>query len=363
MAPDWLPLPGDWDYPQLLLVALVGCLALAGVYAASTSSTAFGPYNAAWDGAAQLGDEADAVDAEVTTALNTSTYRDASPATTIAVILAPDSGYSERDLTRVRAFVRSGGTLVVAEDYGQTGNEVLAGIGADARVTGTPVRDEQEYYRSPNFPLATNVSEANVTNGVDQLTLNHGSVVDLNNPNSTVLVRTSAFAYLDRNGNDSLDESETLAERPVVVREQVGNGTVYVVSDPSLFINAMLERPGNQRFVRNLFSTHTNVLIDVSHQSGQPPLSVALLTVRDTSLLQVLIGLLGMVLVLRWEALQTGVAALLDRDDRPLDDAGHVDADVLAQYLKDAHPEWDERRVRRMMAGVFAHRHKEGDND
>lgn len=378
MAPDWLPLPGDWSYPRLLLGALVLTVVLTGLVAASTSSTSFGAYNPAWDGAASLGDEADAVDSEVVRALNTTAYLSTPAEGTVAVVLAPDRSYDDQDIARVRSFLQRGGTLVVAEDYGRPGNRLLADVGARSRVDGTPLRDEREYYRAPSLPVATNVTASNATEGVDQLTLNHGSVVtdvpadaNASRSNATVLVRSSEFAYLDANGNEELDDAETMASRPVVVSERVGNGTVYVVSDPSLFINAMLERPGNRRFVRNLFGAHDRVLLDLSHQSNQPPLAVGVLVLQETPLYQSLLGLVGMVAVLGAPTARRRVSRWRDRRRRgvggertPVDrETGRVDREVLVRHLERTHPDWDERRVRRVMTGVLDRPHEGRDDD
>ncbi|SFK65091.1 protein of unknown function [Halogranum rubrum] len=293
---DWRSLRND--YPRLLLVSLIGVVALAIIVAASTSTAAFGVYNSAWDGASGLQAEADAVGTESEIALNTTAYETADANRTVAVVLSPETRYNATDTQRVQQFVESGGTLVVAEDYGTHSNDLLATVGASASVTGQPLRDERNSYRSPAMPIATNVTNDSLTANVSQLTINHGTVVEPNG--ADVLVRSSEFSYLDANRNEQLDDSESLQQYPVVTTESVGDGRVVVVSDPSLFINAMLERPGNQQFTQNLFGAHERVLLDYSHAGKQPPLAVGLLTVRESPLLQVLLGALGLGAIIVW---------------------------------------------------------------
>jgi hypothetical protein len=376
--------PTEWTWPQRLLVGLALAVTLGAVFALSTSAAAFGVYNPAWDGASGLTDLADETDADAQIAVNTTAYERARPNETVAVILSPNERYSATDRRRVYRFVDAGGTLVVAEDVGPVGNSLLAALGADTRFDGQPVRDERNYYRSPAFPTASNVSDAPETEGVKQLTLNHGTALRANPAaeDTDVLVRTSPYAYLDANRNEQLDDDETLAPRPVVVRERVGNGTVIVVSDPSVFINAMLERPGNRRFARNLLDAHDRVLLDYSRHGQQPPLSMALLALRGTPLLQGLVGLLGVGAVLAWSRRPEQVRQLLDRTRRqvaaiagtdrtserstrsPIDvETGHLDPDALATYLRRQHPDWDERRVQRVITGVLARRREGGDDD
>lgn len=358
MAADWLPT--GWSTPQLLLGALVVTVALTGVVAASTSQTAFGSYNPAWDGASDLRTLAADEGAEPLVALNTSSYSTVEPNATIAVILSPDDPYSQTERSRVTSFVQQGGTLVVAEDYGQQTTPLLRALGVDTRIDGAPLRDEQEYYRSPAFAVATNVSDSPETEGVDQLTLNHGTSLRTNSTENgtTVLVSSSEFAYLDQNRNGELDASEELASRPVVVRETVGEGTVYVVADPSLFINAMLERPGNARLASNLFGAHDRVLLDYSHLSGTPPLMRAVLTLQGSPFWQVLVAVLG-VGAISWNArLRERLRALRERILPTRDSAGdfalsEADPEEIVAYLSRQHPDWDEQRLRRVMRGVI----------
>ena len=354
---DWLP--ERWSLPQLLLVALALSVVLSGAVAASTSQSAFGAYNAGWDGASDLRGLASDQGAEPTVALNTSEYETVDPNGTVAVILSPSEPYSERDRARVADFVDSGGTLVVAEDFRPHSTPILERLGVETRFDGAPIRDEQEYYRSPAFPVAVNVSDHPATAGVDALTLNHGTSLQVNASanNTTVLVSSSEFAYLDRDRDGELDDDEQLASRPVAVRESVGNGTVYVVSDPSLFINAMLDRPGNDQFARNLLSTE-RALLDYSHKTGQPPLVRAVLVLRDSPLWQLSLGLFAVGAVVWGGRLRRRIAALSERfsgDDAPSEELALADADpeeVIA-YLSREHPDWDETRLRRVMRGVI----------
>jgi hypothetical protein len=236
---------------------------------------------------------------------------------------------------------------------------LLAAVGADARIDGTPLRDEQHNYRSPAMPVATNTTNHTLVDDVDRLTFNHGTVVIPNN--ASVLVASSEFGYLDENGNETLDESETLASYPVATAEPVGEGRVVVVSDPSLAINAMLEQPDNRAFVRTLFADQDRVMLDYSHAERLPPLAVAVLTVRDSALLQVLLGLAVVGLAVAWWRRPATVARLrsvfewrghLNRaaasNDTP------VDEDALVDYLLADHPDWSRDRANRLVRATRA---------
>ncbi len=354
---DWLP--DGWSIPQLLLIALVLSVVLAGAVAASTSQTAFGAYNAGWDGGSELRDVASEQGAEPLVALNTSKYETVEPNGTVAVILSPTAAYTETDRAQIASFVDAGGTLILAEDFRPHSTPILERLGAETRFDGAPLRDEQEYYRSPALPVATNVTDSSATAGVDQLTLNHATSLqtDSSANDTTVLASSSEYAYLDRDRDAELDDTEALDSRPVVVRERVGNGTVYVVSDPSLFINAMLDQPDNGQFTRNLFAAD-RVLFDYSHKAGQPPLRRAVLTLQDSPLWQLSLGLLGIGTVIWAIPLRRRLTAITDRfsrGDTAPDEPALADAtpeDVIA-YLSREHPDWDEDRLRRVMRGVI----------
>jgi hypothetical protein len=344
--------------PKALLACLVALLVVTVGVAASTSSASFGAYNPAWDGASGLQERADVAGAESRLVLNVTAYDTVDPDETVAVVLTPDRAYTPAEAAQLRRFVERGGTLVVAEDFGRHSNALLAAIGTNISVDGRLLRDERYYYRSPNITVANNVSDHPLTEGVDQLTLNHGTTLIVNRSQDTdtdtdtetetdtdteILVNSSSLAYLDTNRNAQLDSGETLERRPVAAVEPVGEGSVVVVSDPSLLINAMLERPGNQQFVDNVFGAHEQVLLDYSHAEALPPLSYAFVLVQDSRGLQVLLGLGAL------------VVSVLGVRTRPLASGGDVDeegspvpTDRLVAGLRAKHPEWDEERIERV---------------
>lgn len=328
------------SYPQALLGGLAVVLVIALVVAASTSTAAFGVYNPAWNGAGELRDVAADKNTTATIAVNTSSYTTSQPNETVAVVLSPTEPYGAETAT-LRRFVANGGTLVIAEDFGPAGNELLDVVGATARFDGRLVRDERTHATGPALPEATNTTATSLTRDVEQVTLNYATVVEPNG--AKVVIGTSSFAYLDTNRNDELDDDEPLRSYPVVTVESVGDGRVIAVSDPSLFINAMLERPDNRQFAANLFD-HERVILDYSHAGGQPPLSLALLQIRGTPLLQggLLALLAGGVLV---GSRLWGRTEAADREWRP-------DPDRVARYLA-RERDWDPERARRLTTGVW----------
>ncbi|GAB3411356.1 hypothetical protein GCM10027435_02870 [Haloparvum alkalitolerans] len=351
------------DLPRTVLALLTAAVVVALILAASTSTVAFGSYNPSWEGTSDLR-ELDTDGTETEVLLDTEGYAAAAPNATVAFVIAPAEGYSQADVERIETFLANGGTLVVADNFGAHGNALLDDLGASARLDGDILRDERHYGENPRFPVATNVSDDPELAAVDQLTLNHGTAVEPGN--ATVLVRTSEFAYLDRNRNDELDANETLAAHAVVARESMGEGQVITVGDPSLFINAMLDAPDNRAFATALLNGHDAALLDYSHAGSQPPLAVALQTLRATPGLQVLLGLVGLLAVgtafsgrSHWSAVVHAVGTRFTRvgtyfglTTRP-DETQRTDPEALKTYLREQHPEWDEERLDHVMAGTL----------
>ena len=315
--------PFDRSIPEYLLFALTVTIVGAMIVGAATSGVAFGMYTFTWEGTSELRTIASDTDTERIVATDPERYDRVEANGTVALVLSPSDPYDEADAQRMREFVDAGGTLVVADAFGPHGNELLESLGATARIDGDPLRDEQNYYRSPSLPIATTASEHPFVEGTDRLTLNHGSAIEPGE--AEVLVTTSNFAYLDRNRNEELDEDETMAEYPVMTVESVGDGSIVIVSDPSVFINAMLERPGNRAFVEGLFAEHDRVLFDTSHTTDLPPLTGLLLAVRESMLSQAALSIavvLGIGTLHRWSTVIDAVRRRDRTTDRePLEDA------------------------------------------
>jgi hypothetical protein len=332
--------------PHYVLVFVVVGLLLGVVWAGSTSTAAFGGYNPAWDGSSDARALAEET-AEVAILRSGTAYDDLAPENTTAIVLSPEEQYDTPSASAVRAFVQEGGTLVVAGDFDTSANPLLESVGADSRIDGRVLRDERYHGPTPAMPVATNVTDHPYTASVDRLALNYPSVV---NPgaNASVVVSSSSFGYLDTNENEALDDSEELRSYPVVVTERVGAGRVVVISDPSLFINTMLERGDNRAFTTNVFGGET-VAFDYSHQGGVPPLTVVVLTLRESVLAQLAVGLGLTILAALLIEGRVPLEAIRDRIDREhARERAEVKSEDVSAFIEEEHPEWDDDEVERL---------------
>lgn len=362
----------ELDYPRAALAGFTVLVVLALAVAGSTSGSAFGAYNPSWDGTAEFRSMAETTGTDREIARNASVYRTTPPNETLAVVLSPETSYDERESTAVRRFVRRGGTLLVAEDFGPNGNRLLRDVGARARFDGTRLRDERNYQGAPSLPTATAVGDHPYTRGVDTLGLNHPTVVTDNTTNSTdptnvtnatLLAESSPYGYLDANGNDQLDDDENLASYPAVTVESVGKGQVVAVSDPSVFINTMLDRADNRAFARNLYENHDRVVLDVSHAGSVPPVQAGVLALRNSTLLQAAVGATALALVAGWNALVTAVTALHRRFGGDPASVGRLSRTDVVRGVRVRHPDWDETRIERVTQAIMSRQSEGGDNE
>jgi len=356
MARRWRP---D-SVPQVILVGLAVAIGVTVLFGGLTSATAFGTYNSGWDGVSELRAVASNADSETMVVRNTTAYDTVQAESAVSFVLSPDSRYSDAEATRVEWFVRRGGTLVVAEDVGTHSDPLLERIGADARFAAARLRDERNQANSPTMPIARNSTGNGYAAGVDALALNHGTAVKPGN--ATVLVNSSSYAYLDGNGNDRLDASETLRQYPVVTRERHGEGEVIAVGDPSLFINTMLDRQDNRAFASNLVSTHRVSLFDVSHLSTLPPLVAAQFALRDSPGLQIGLGL-ALVVAVTYAGLVPRLRERVRSRGRMDDAFEPVDDESVAAWIRAQRPEWDRERARRVSEEITLQKQNRRKND
>lgn len=284
--------------PTVLLVALAVAVLGTVIYGGLTSGAAFDPYNPGWEGLAEVRGEAEAAGVQVEPALEVDAYADADSTETLAIVTAPGR-YTDSERATIRAFVEGGGTLVLAGRDPATMAPLLAELGVPIEVDGAPLRDERNYGASPDFPRVTSVAEHPLMAGEAGLELNHGSALEVGD-GATPLAWSSAYAYLDYDDDGEPDATEELAARPVVGLADVGAGRVVAVSDPSVFINAMLENAANRAFVQRLVAGHETLLVDRT-AGGVPPLTLAVVVVRALPLAGAALALLGLVGVAAWE--------------------------------------------------------------
>lgn len=143
------------------------------------------------------------------------------------------------DLDEMSSFMKLGGRLAIADDFG-TGDALLDRFRIErATWTSVPIR---MLHGNAQLPVAVPASGHPIVADVGQVVLNHPSTV--HHPELSSLLRIPL-----RGGENGPD---------VALAGQVGEGRLVAIGDPSIFINSMMRYSGNQTLARNL----VNYLLD-----------------------------------------------------------------------------------------------------
>lgn len=166
------------------------------------------------------------------------------------LVLGVEEAYRPSEVDAIESFVREGGRLVLADDFG-SGNGVANrfGVSFDGLVLSDDEFAGNRSFVSVNATLGDRSFHV-VTNVPTSLSV--APQVD-----AQVIARTSGNAYIDNNGNGREDDADTQGPFPVAVMVEAGDGVIVFVSDPGVFTNAVMgmEEAENEAFVRDLVFT------------------------------------------------------------------------------------------------------------
>ncbi|HPR41248.1 MAG TPA: DUF4350 domain-containing protein [Candidatus Methanofastidiosa archaeon] len=179
----------------------------------------------------------------------------------VVVIIGPRASYSGDEKAFLRQFVEGGGTLLIADDFG-TGNEVLEGIGLEARFSNLPMLDTV-FEKAGAFPIAYKGGELSEYS----LLLNYPSTIE---GDVIPIFETTSMAFLDIDEDGSYGKGDISGPFTVVASVEIGDGIVYMISDPSILINNMIGKMDNMAFLHHMMEDITDnysktVYIDEAH--------------------------------------------------------------------------------------------------
>jgi hypothetical protein len=186
-------------------------------------------------------------------------------ATGTSLVVIPYTQYTETELAQIRTYVTNGGTLVILDDYGY-GNEVLRAIGAGVEFSGKQLVDPLFDYHTKLFPIISDFATSKITATVSSIVFNHATALKVTG--ATVAAYSSSFSFLDENNNQNWDANEKTGPLPVIAYQQVGQGHVIAIADPSLLINSMINLDDNHQLINNAINfqqLNPEVYIDQSH--------------------------------------------------------------------------------------------------
>lgn len=190
------------------------------------------------------------------------------PSRSVLLIVGPSEPFPEQEADAVKNFLRVGGTVVLMDDYG-TGNDLLAKLELNVRFSGAMLRDPIFKERGSGLPRVLDFGGSSYTADLSSLTLNYATTLTKVDSGAKVLASSTAFSYLDEDGDGQPDEGEAVGPLPVVAEIGYGEGTIFLISDSSLFINSMVDKGDNEAFLKGLVGDKT-VYIDRSHWRPGP---------------------------------------------------------------------------------------------
>lgn len=161
------------------------------------------------------------------------------------VVVGVESEYTDAEVDAITSFVREGGNLILADDFG-FGNDVATefGLSYSKRV----LRDDE--FRGNRSFVEVNGTLPDGRNAT--LLTNVPTALNVAEADGEILARTSAGAYIDINRNGMEDPNDISDSFPVAFRTRMGEGEALFLSDPGLLTNQALEAEGvdNRDFFR-----------------------------------------------------------------------------------------------------------------
>jgi hypothetical protein len=240
-----------------ITIALLIAASLVLLVHLSTTSEEFSRYNVGWTGTSAFFGTLDThTGITVTSPEQLAGYRGAT-----LLIIAPDHEYTQEEVALYRNFIARGNTLLLADDFG-TGNSFLQAMGSSIAIGQGNLSSADRAYDNAYMIVVTPVGDGGgfVPAGAS-LVLDQAAPLSGGEP----LLNSSVYSWVDTVPDRQLSAGEVLGRYPVMAREKIGAGTLYVLSDPSIFINGMQD-PGpsyaNRRFLEGVARAPAPLLVD-----------------------------------------------------------------------------------------------------
>jgi hypothetical protein len=190
---------------------------------------------------------------------------------TVIVIATPSKVYEEQDIEAVKAFVETGGGLMLlAEENNKDGTTlVLNQLSQQVGITFNTDRiyDDQEYFEDTSWIVLTKFPLHPVFQGVTRIVYTSGCSLEAEG----ILVQSSSHAYAEK--YDGLTTVEKGNFPSSMVFKEMGKGRIFACGDKELF-NTFLSLQDNTLFALNVFDW----------LAGHPDNIAKRLTDRDSAL-------------------------------------------------------------------------------
>jgi len=226
---------------------------------------AYHPRNLGWNGCSKIASTAQS------TRLLLSYERPLPMESSLLAIIGPSIEFSKRESSTIQSFLKSGGTVLLADDFG-TGNSLLEVLEIPAKFSKKPLADLLYYDGEPSFPMIIEFAASPVTANVSAMVLNHPTYIEIQDSTSVArLASSSTFSFIDLNGDNRPEPNATIDSYPVLASARIEKGLLVLVSDPSIFVNEMIDLYDNMQLFGNLLKLGgDSLLLDVTHLTKTP---------------------------------------------------------------------------------------------
>ncbi len=244
--------------------ALAAVLMLSVAYYWPIQDT-YHPLNSGWNGCSAIASTSQNV-------VLLFSYDKALPDTrSLLAIIGPSTNFTKDESSNVDRFLNNGGNVLLADDFG-TGNGLLEALNIDALFSRKPLADLYYYSKNPNFPVIADFSRSAVTENLTAIILDHPSFIEIGNSSSVnEIASSSPFSFIDYGGSGKPSANETVSSYLVMATTKVGKGTLFLVSDPSMFINDIIGIFDNMRLFQNVLKLGDgSVIFDTAHLANAP---------------------------------------------------------------------------------------------
>ena len=183
------------------------------------------------------------------------------PSKSALFIIGPSGTYNSKEVSSISRYLRGGGMLILADDFG-SGNSILKGLGLKTRFSQHLMVDP--LFRGKAQVLPKIVDLTGPLANIKSLLFNYPTSLQFKSGEGKILAISSSFSFFDDNLNGKKEKNEEEGPFPMIAEIKYGAGEIYLISDSSLFINSMLSKEENRKFLVNIIKKK-NIFIDISH--------------------------------------------------------------------------------------------------
>ncbi|MFX1509109.1 MAG: DUF4350 domain-containing protein [Promethearchaeota archaeon] len=283
-------------------------LSISGV--GGIDNLAFSIYNTSpvlGDGCSELSLELENNGFEVSPLISSLSVVNGIPGNHVLCIIGPTHYFSIVEISALLDFFLDGGSLLLVDDFGSA-NTLLDGLALYLSEFGWPTRMENlmrvsaiRFTRNllldagsndggrPLLPAINSFNDGGlIFSSGHHVVMNYATTIEV--PGGTGLAMTSTnswsvagdvLSHIQQGGDPNYiiynaSRGDQIGPFPVMVEIQIPNGTLMLLSDPSIFINNMIDRGTNRQFAVELFRYLANkgntnsIIIDHNHLGWSP---------------------------------------------------------------------------------------------